>query len=64
LPPLSPQGTFNLAMCYRHGTGVAKDIPRCIELLSKAAKEGSKASQFHLGLLLEKGEIGIIDKDA
>ena len=42
------KATFNLAMCYKTGAGVAKDIPRSIELLGKAANEGSKAAKFHL----------------
>jgi TPR repeat protein len=54
---------FNLAMAYKNGQGVETDLPRCIELLGQAASSGSQAAKFHLGLLLEKGRSGLLDKD-
>jgi TPR repeat protein len=50
-----PAGLHLLASLYYQGHGVAKDLPRAIELFTAAAEKGYRASQANLGLMYQTG---------
>lgn len=51
----SAVATYNLALCYYHGNGVAKDLNRAFEIMSKAAEMGDDDAQCWLGIMYEEG---------
>jgi TPR repeat protein len=52
----SPFAMYNLAVSYREGRGVAKDLEKSKSLLKKAAACGDSESMFFLGVIAEEDE--------
>eukprot|EP01080_Neovahlkampfia_damariscottae_P007865 gene7865-12335_t len=51
------EGLFRLGLCYKNGTGVAKNIPYCYKVFIKAIDFGDSQSMVHVGELYEKGQV-------
>lgn len=49
------EAQYNLAMCYRKGCGVEKNISEAIKWFHKAAEQGVADAQYNLGLSYELG---------
>ena len=50
-----PMGIHTLAVCYRDGRhGLAKDLPKAVELFERAAKLGLKGAHFDLGVMFSQ----------
>ncbi len=49
------RATFNLAILYEHGNGVAQDIARAVALYRRAAKQNFPDAQFSLANILMQG---------
>ena len=47
---------FELACCYRHGKGVAKDFVEAVRWFRRAADQGDAAAQYNLGACYFNGE--------
>jgi TPR repeat protein len=50
------EAQYNLAMLYRSGKGVAKDMRKCAQWFRRAAEQGLAAAQYQLGYLYDQGE--------
>lgn len=55
----NPKAEAALGEILLRGEGIAKDEPRAIALLEKAARAGNSAAAFRLGMLLASGESGV-----
>lgn len=47
------EAMLNLAMCYRHGSGVAQSVRLAFEWLERAAQAGSARAMFNAGIALD-----------
>ncbi len=65
LKPQAEQGgvkaQYAIALLYRDGIGVDKDLRAAVRWLTKAAERGHPNSQYALGRMYEKGEGGYQD---
>ncbi len=50
------EAQYNLAILYRSGHGVEKDLEKSRQWLLQAAKQGIAAAQYHLGYMYDTGE--------
>lgn len=48
-----PEAAMNLALCYRHGEGVARHVGKAFEVMQLSAALGSERAQFNLGVALD-----------
>lgn len=49
-------GTYNLAMCIKNGTGIKKDVSLAEELLRKLADKNDIDAMNNLAIMLSDGE--------
>jgi len=50
------EAQYNLAILYRSGHGVAKDLEKSRQWFLRAAEQGIAAAQYHLGYMYDTGE--------
>ena len=50
------EAQYNLAILYRGGHGVAKDLQKSHQWFLRAAEQGIAAAQYHLGYMYDTGE--------
>jgi Sel1 repeat len=55
----NPKAEAALGEMLLRGEGLAKDEPRGVALLEKAARAGNSAAAFRIGMLLSDGEAGV-----
>jgi TPR repeat protein len=55
----NPKAEAALGEMLLRGDGIAKDEPRAVALLEKAARAGHSGAAFRLGMLLADGEAGV-----
>lgn len=56
----NPKAEAQLGEMLLRGDGIAKDEPRAIALLEKAARVGHSGAAFRIGMLLANGEHGVV----
>ncbi|WP_309642759.1 DUF2610 domain-containing protein [Phenylobacterium sp.] len=59
----SPSATRNLAISYRDGTGVDKNIQEAIRLLNRAGEKGSGQAWSNLGWIYNNDDYGMRNKE-
>src|SRR3954471_9649266 len=55
----NPKAEAQLGEMLLRGDGIAKDEPRGIALIEKAARAGNSAAAFRMGMLLANGDSGV-----
>lgn len=50
---------FNLGRIYYKGQGIKRNYPEALKWFKKAAQQAHGMSQYHLGLMYDKGHIGV-----
>ena len=55
----NPRAEAQLGELLLRGDGIAQDESRAVALLEKAARAGSSAAAFRIGMLLARGESGV-----
>ncbi|XP_038055222.1 DAP3-binding cell death enhancer 1-like [Patiria miniata] len=53
------KATFNLAVCYEQGKGVAQDLEKAADLYKKATAQGHPLANFNLGVFHMTGKGGL-----
>jgi hypothetical protein len=54
--PFDAKEQLKLALCYKNGDGVSKDLKKAIELFTLAANQGDSNAQYHLGFCFLNGD--------
>ena len=50
---------YNLAICYKYGQGVEKNLSEAVKLYTQAAEKGHAGAMYNLGWCHENGKGGL-----